>query len=610
MRILILAAFVAGRSFPQDGAQVYAQACARCHDSGASRAPLLEALRRLPAQAILDALERGSMRFAGQRMPAGQRKAVAEYVAAARVEARPVHTSADNACPAESSLGNPREGPRWIGWGASTGNLRFQPAAMAGLSIQSLPKLQLKWAFGFPNTTSASGAPAVAGGRLYTGSRAGTVYSLDARTGCTHWTYEARGAVRAALSIAPMGGRYAVWLGDSTATVYCLNAATGVEIWKTKVDEHPAAVITGSPVFHDGRLYVPVSSFEEASGTPPTYSCCKFRGSVVALEAATGKQIWKSYTIAEIPRPTRKNNRGVQLFGPSGAAIWSAPTIDEKRGRLYVGTGDNYSDPPTGTSDAVLALELTTGEIAWSRQFTRGDAYVIACNPGMDPANCPDSKGPDFDFGSSPILVELAAGKRALLAGQKSGWLYALDPDNGGELLWQQHPGKGGVLGGIQWGPASDGINVYAALSDLDFFTRRTSAGGISRGMNPLSGGGLFAYEIATGKRLWYAPPAACDPARPQCSPAQSAALTVIPEVVFSGSLDGHLRAYSVKDGSVLWDYDTRREYETVNRVKASGGALNAAGPVIVDGMLYVNSGYGQFGAMPGNVLLAFQAKE
>jgi polyvinyl alcohol dehydrogenase (cytochrome) len=361
----------------------------------------------------------------------------------------------------------------------------------------------------------------------------------------------------------------------------------------------------------EARLYVPASSTEEVAGADPNYSCCQFRGSVTALDAANGKTIWTSYTIPEEPKPTRKNKRGVQLYGPSGAGVWSAPTIDAAKRVIYITTGDSYSDPPAHTSDAFLALDLDTGKILWSRQMTEGDAFTIACgNPALE-ESCPQAKGPDFDFGSSPILVTLPNGRRALIAGQKSGVVHAIDPDQQGEVLWQTRLGHGSALGGIQWGSATDGTNVYAALSDVGFRSVPAGTPGSRPGLfgnislDPQSGGGLFALKVTTGERVWTTPHPGCGD-RPGCSPAQSAAVTAIPGVAFSGSLDGHLRAYSTTGGRIIWDVDTSREYQTVDGVAGTGGSIDGPGPVIVGGMLYVNSGYALFGGSPGNVLLAF----
>jgi polyvinyl alcohol dehydrogenase (cytochrome) len=465
----------------------------------------------------------------------------------------------------------------------------MQPAAMAGLRADQVPLLKLKWAFGFPGVGKANAQPAVVGGRIFAGSDSGKVYSLDAGTGCIYWTFKADRPVRSAISIGPVGAKWVAYFGDQHAQAYAVDAATGALLWKVRVEEHPAAMITGAPALYDGRLYVPTSSYEEVTGAAPKYECCKFRGAVTALDAATGKQIWKSYTIAEEPHPVRKNKQGTQLWGPSGAGVWSSPTIDPKKRAVYVVTGDAYSDPAARTSDAFLAFDMDTGKLLWSRQLTEGDAFNLGCPTGD---NCPETNGPDFDFGCSPNLVDLPNGKRALVAGQKSGMVHAVDPDQQGEVLWSVRVGKGGALGGVQWGNASDGQNVYVAVSD-HYATKNLN-----------EAGGMFALKLATGERVWSTPPPGCG--KPYCSPAQSAAVTLIPGVVFSGSLDGHLRAYATADGRIVWDVDTAVDYQSVNGVKAKGGSLDGPGPTVVGGMLYVNSGYGQFGEMPGNVLLAF----
>jgi polyvinyl alcohol dehydrogenase (cytochrome) len=361
----------------------------------------------------------------------------------------------------------------------------------------------------------------------------------------------------------------------------------------------------GAPVYFEGRVFVPVTDGEEGPAMSPSYECCTGRGALAALDAATGKPVWKTYTIAAEPRVTGKNKAGTPTWGPSGASIWSAPTIDAERRVLYVGTGDNFSDPPTATSDAVIAMSLDTGRILWTRQLTAGDAFNMSCVMA-EKASCPESNGPDHDIGASPILVKLAGGRRVLLVSQKSGVAHGLDADTG-EVLWDQRVGQGGTLGGIQWGSASDGRLMFAAVSDIAFADPLMKPGQ-SVVADPKAGGGLFALDAATGKRVWSAAPPSCE-GRKKCSPAQSAAVSAIPGVVFSGAVDGHLRAYSAADGRILWDFDTGREFLTVNGVAAKGGAMDGPGPAIAGGMLFVCSGYGAWGGEPGNVLLAFEAR-
>jgi polyvinyl alcohol dehydrogenase (cytochrome) len=440
------------------------------------------------------------------------------------------------------------------------------------------------------------------GGRVLVASVPGRVYALDLQTGCAYWTFEADTMVRTAVAVGNAGGTETAFFGDVAGTVYGVDASTGKLRWRLRVDQHPVARVTGTPKFFDGRLYVPVSSIEEVAGADPRYPCCTFRGSVVALDAATGDVVWKTYVIPEESKPTRLNKSGTQLHGPSGAAIWSSPTIDEKTGSLYVGTGDSYSDPPAATSDAIVALDLKSGGIKWSRQMTSGDAFNLACG-APDPTNCPEAKGPDVDFGSPPILVTFPTGKRALVVGQKSAVVHALDPDDKGNVLWSTRIGRGGALGGIEWGSAADGENIYVPLSDVAFTRPGLGASGLAP--NATVGGGLFAIRLADGKQVWHTPSPGCG-SRPNCSPAQSAPTALIDGVVFSGSLDAHLRGYSTKDGSIVWDFDTAQEFATVNGVKARGGSIDVGGPAIANGILLTTSGYALWGGLGGNVLLAF----
>ena len=348
---------------------------------------------------------------------------------------------------------------------------------------------------------------------------------------------------------------------------------------------------------------MPVTSLEEAGGAEATYQCCTFRGNVVALNATTGKQIWKTYTIQQKLKPTWKNAKGVQQYGPAGAGVWASPTLDPERGVLYATTGDDYADPPSNASDAIIAMSMKTGKIQWITQCLKGDAFNIACT-AADKTNCPKANGPDLDFGSSPIL-RIIDGKRVVLAGQKSGMLHAVDPDNKGKFLWQKRVGKGGLIGGIQWGPAADSNQIYVALSDIGVKLVEDPDVGSKSELDSTVGGGMFAYSIANGEKTWETPPPGCGD-RKNCSPAQSAAVSVIPGAVFSGSVDGHLRAYGTEDGKIVWDFDAVKEFKTVNGVPANGGSFDGAGPTVVDGVLYTYSGYGMWGGQPGNVLLAF----
>ena len=578
------------------GASLFEAQCAACHTPpGVERAPTLEVLRERSPEAIVAALTDGVMALQGLSLSNAQRLVVAEFITGRSVSADATVASA-GLCQSTPAMVDPLGGPHWSGWGVGGENLRFQTAENAGLDFNQVPNLTLKWAFGFPETTSAWAQPAVAGGRLFVGSQNGDIYALDARTGCGHWTYSARTGVRTAISVGPWGDGHALYFGDIGANVYAIDAETGAELWSRNVESHPGARITGAPTLHEGRLYVPVSSLEEALAGNPGYGCCTFRGSVVALDAATGEQIWKSFTIPEEPSPRGTGPDGTTLSGPAGAAIWGAPTIDAERGLVYAATGNAYTQPAAETSDAIVAFDIDTGEIRWFNQLTPADAFILGC--GGDNPNCPEDEGPDHDFGASPALVTMTNGSDLLVIGQKSGMTYGLDPDRAGRIVWEYRAGAGSALGGIEWGFAVDGDNAYFANSDVIT-------------PNP---GGLSAVRLRTGELVWYAeppPPICAGPGvrsgfMSGCDASLPAAVSVIPGVVFSGSNDGGLRAHSAESGEVIWIFDTNREFDTVNGVPASGGSLNAGGPVIVDGMVYVNSGYAFMGSRGGNVLLAF----
>jgi len=512
---------------------------------------------------------------------------------------------------------------QWNGWGRDIENTRYNPEP--GLRATDVARLALKWAFGFQGSAVA-GEPTVVDGRLFVASATGRVYSLNADSGCTYWTFDAATGVRTAISIgefapprnavAPAAGaapraaqksrkrtrankhtaskqkpkeRFtlthldilkapsAAVFGDDSGAVYALDAQKGTLLWKTQIDTSPLARIVGAPTIYHGRVYVGVASTEQSDAMNPAYACCTFRGNVAALDLVTGRVLWRTDLISSQAHPYRREPSGSQGLGPAGAAVSSAPTIDAKRNVLYVGSGSSMTDLAEPATDAVVAIDLTTGQVRWARQFSRHD------EPGA------------AEFGSSPILRTLADGRDILLALQKSGVVFAFDPDRGGELLWQTRVAEGAAPAGIEWGAAADYRKIYVALSGLAAEPDNVS-------------GALAALDMRTGLRRWYtaAPAPACSWGPEACSHAEAAAVTVIPGAALSGSMDGHLRAYSTIDGKVLWDYDTAKDFATINGIKASGGSLDQGGATIVNGVVYINSGYGQRNGQPGNVLLAF----
>ena len=570
-----------------DGGALFEEHCAACHLADVvPRALAIGNMRALPPAAIVGALTDGAMQQQGAELSPAARRAIAEFITGRSAAADP-EPAAGACAPSPAEWPGLDGGPRWNGWGAGVTNTRFQPAEHAGLTAEDVPRLRLRWAFGYPRSAAAQSQPTVVGGRLFVASERGVVYALDARTGCTHWSFAAQSGVRSAMTVHRLAdGRHTLFFGDFNANVYALDAATGAELWRRDVATHEGARITGAPVMHDGRLFVPVSSLEELLAADPEYACCTFRGSIAALDAATGEPIWQSFTIPETPRPRGRNPDGFLLMGPSGAAVWSAPTVDAKRGLIYAATGNAYTEPAAATSDAIVAFDLATGAVRWTNQLTPGDAFVLNCRGGNP--NCPDDEGPDFDFGSSPVLATMTDGRDLLVIGQKSGVGYGLDPDREGAVVWRYRVGAGSALGGIEWGFAVDAEKAYFANSDY---------------LTP-EPGGLAAVRLRTGELVWYAEPH--EPVCDECSPALLAAVTAIPGVVFSGAYDGLFRAYDTEDGSVLWQHDTNGAYDAVNGVAAQGGSINGPGPVVVGGMVYVNSGYAAFGGRPGNALLAF----
>ncbi len=586
---LICAVSPAAMAGGTDAAAIYKQKCAVCHDHPVGRIPSRSVIKTLPAQQVVFDLTFGVMQPQGLGLSVQEIAALATFLTGKSSTPGPQPKPDANMCP---NSGGPvsLDAPQWNGWGHDVENSRFQP--QPGISASDIPKLKVKWVFAYPGPLVGS-QPTVAGGRVFVATTTGLVYSLDAQTGCTYWTFQADSEIRSALSVGEVsistGKKIAVFGADlMKANAYALDAATGKLLWKTKVDQHPLARITGSPVYYDNRLYVPTSSQEEGFGAMSNYQCCTARGSVVALDATNGKIPWTSYPIRQKPEPFKKSSTGVQMYGPAGASIWSAPTIDAKRHLIYVGTGDSFTDVPTDATDAIVAMDMNTGHIRWIFQATARDNYLFGCNvPGK--GICPDPVGPDFDFGSSPILHTGPDGKQVLLAGQKSGVVYELDPDNG-KLIWKKQVGPGSMGGGVVWAMAANANTVFVPIANQ-------------------ADSSLSALQISDGATIWHnpAPKGECSWGKEGCSGAESAAITVISGAVFSGANDGHLRAYSTQDGSALWDFDTAaKTYDAVNGVPAKGGTLGTEGPTIANGMLYVNSGEGRFNGHRGNALIAF----
>lgn len=577
----------------QHGSEVYAARCSGCHDAGVARAPQRLMLTFMAPEAIHRALNEGVMRPMAEGLSDDDKKSIAAFLTKRRMmpPSPPPKMCAAGASPFDYS-----QPPPFANWGLAPGNSHAIPAGVARLDRSKVQRLQLKWALAFPNASQARSQPTLGGGAVFVGSHDGTVFALDRNSGCARWVFRASAEVRTGLAITPWraGDRRAqplVYFGDLVGDVYAVDAATGALRWKVKADPHPNSTITGAPTLFEGKLLAPVSSLEEATSASPAYACCTFRGSLVAYDARSGAELWRTYMTAP-PAAHGVNSAGTQRFSPSGAAIWSAPSVDPKRRRVYVATGDNYTSPVTPLSDSVVALDVDTGRIVWAYQATPHDAWNMGCFVNGK-ANCPEEEGPDFDFGASPILAASGDGEPFVLAGQKSGMVYGLNADTG-QLRWKTRVGKGGMSGGVHFGMSAQDGRVFVPISD---YGQPDQSPG-----NP----GLYALDIKTGKVLWKFAVDDCA-GRPLCRSGFGGTPTAVGGLVLMGGDDGRLRALDSVSGALVWEFDTARPFKTVNGELGHGGAISAAaGPIAHDGMVFVDSGHGFTGKMPGDLLLAF----
>ena len=603
------------------GVNQYFNNCASCHESNepGHQAPSTAVLKRMTPERILEVMTTGSMRSAAAAVSDQDKRLIAEWVAGRKLDTDLVGAAEkmSNVCASHVPVRESNT-PAWNGWGVDYRNSRFQPGPAAGLSPGQVSRLQLKWAFGFPGATALYGQT-VYDGRLYVTSNAGYVYSLDAETGCLHWGFRAQSAVRSGFTIGRLSKadpRLAIFFGDIHGTAYALSASSGEEIWKTLTDPHPLARITGTPVLFEGRLFVPVASLEEPESGQADYACCTFRGYLSALDAATGRQIWKTYTIPDVPKVVGRNSRGKDMLEPAGAGIWATPTLDVKRRALYVTTGNAFSGTPK-TANAVMGMNIDTGKVLWSMQALPFDTWHNGCvqnipgraagpgrggggaraggagrpgGPGRGPTipyppeNCPAVLGPDWDFAAPPALATTSDGRDILIAPQKQGLVWALNPENG-QVLWKQDVAReiAGGRGETLFGAAVDSEKAYFGL---------------------ISSAHL-ALDLKTGEEVWYSP--LVPPTGRENQRGVVGAVTLIPGVLLSGARDGMIRAASSRTGQLLWQFDSAQEFTTVNGVPARGGSAASGGPIVANGMVFIGSGYPGFqGGQPGNVLLAF----
>ncbi len=561
--LCVSAGLFSAQAYAQDGGALFKTYCAVCHEAGGNaQAPNREALSRMAPEQILQAMEKGAMRAQAAERSRAQRHVLAEYLSGKPFASEPAIIPASAFCGNTAGPFRPSlTGPSWNGWGAGITNARFQSGDAAAMTARDVPRLKLAWAFGLPGASSGGTQPVVAGGRIYVGDAEGDLFALDAKSGCSYWHIEVEAGIRSAVTLGERtDGGLTAYFGDQAANMYAVDAATGKVLWKVKVDDHPQAAVTAASALYAGRLYVP----------------------------------GKTHMIGEEPAPGQRNSAGTTIVGPSGVPVWNTPAIDARRNALYVGTGNNYSPPATNLSDSIIALDMTSGKITWRRQQTENDIWNGTCRRAdREAAACPDADAPDVDFSASPVLATSRSGRPMLIAGNKSGMVWALDPDHQGKTIWQQQVGKGSSGGGVLWGLAVDGERIYVPNGFFD-------------AKSPDASGGMAAIDLNDGHPIWSTPNPPCGN-RKSCKPSHAAAVTAIPGAVFSGTMDGQLYAYSAETGKILWQFNSVQDYSTVDGVKANGGSMSNAGATVVGGMLFVHSGYSHHGAIvPGNVLLGF----
>ncbi len=603
-RVLIAALLLLGMSAcTKDPETIYLTQCASCHEGQIAKAPHRYMLSGATANGVYTSLTDGTMHTLAVGLNDAEKRAVAEFVTGKLMQAQDAYPVL--MCQADRSAFDFDAPPPYPGWGMDDGNTRLMSSAT--MTKADMSRLNLKWAFAYPSAMRARSQPMFAGGAIFVGSQDGSVFSLDAASGCVRWRFKASAEVRSGVVIdswamGDRGARPKLYFGDYLGNVYAVDAVTGELVWRELSDDHPNATITAAPARFENLLLVPISSMEVMTPMDPIYPCCAFRGSVIAYDAGTGARVWQTHTIVEEPSVRGKNAAGTDQYGPSGAAVWNTPAVDRRRRQLYFGTGQNYSSPTTLTSDAVFALSIDTGEVIWTFQATPVDAFNAAClrsdtlvkRPGLGRDNCPQEDGPDFDFGAATILTTDSRGRDYLLGGQKSGVVHALDPATGA-LIWQTRVGRGSLWGGVHFGMAAEGDRLFVPINDM--FDGREYA-------TPAYPG-IHALDIKTGEFLWRMPTVDVCDGRLGCNPGISAAVSASPGLVFAGAMDGHMRIHDTQTGELLWDYDSTIDYDTLSGERAHGGSFGGGtSPLVVNGSLYFNSGY----TLPGNVLLHFGA--
>ncbi len=570
----------------EQGFLVYQKHCADCHQDARLRAPSLGAIKKMSENGIRQALTMGVMKEHSKNIDNVDFDKLLLFLSS---QTNNTTETQINECsepfPTQSEI-------LWSNWGNGLSNQRVQ--AKSSLNPQNINQLELKWAFGFNDSIRIRSQPLVTEDTIYIGSQSGHVYALSLDTGCQWWSFKADAEVRGAITLSD--NKKSILFTDFAANVYRLNSLNGEIEWKKNVATHPMTTITGSIAVTQDSVFIPLSSTEVVSAIDPNYMCCTFRGGLIALNTSNGDERWKMHTVPE-PKKTGYNSNRISSWGPSGAPVWSTPTIDLERGLIYIGVGQNYSHPATELSDAIIAIGIESGRVVWHKQTLSGDVWNAACVTNR--INCPGEYGPDYDIGASIILIE--GDKDMLIAGQKSGMVFAMDPDDNGSIIWQKRVGRGGKKGGVHWGMTIDDDSIFVPIADLPEK--------IPSQYSPMPG--IHALRIKDGSKEWYRPALpVCEDEKYHCYPSVSAAPSRVGSMIITGSMNGIIEIISTKDGNLLWSFDTAMQFKTINQISANGGSIDSNGPIIAGNHLIATSGYDIYGQLTGNILLVFSIED
>lgn len=439
----------------------------------------------------------------------------------------------------------PEAPAEWVHLGLDLANSRAVTNETA-VGDGNVASLEVDWEL--TGVDGVSGTPIVADDVVYIGDWVGDVHALDAQTGDEVWTAALEARITGAVALDDSR----VFAGTFNGSrLVALNRESGDVEWDVQLDEHPMSAIYGSPIYIDGMVIVGVGGFENFVGGVEEFT---FRGSLVALDAETGDEVWRYWTTCGPENADQDNCAGVGEAEGPGVAIWSSPAIDTDRGHVYIGTGQHYDAPATGRSDAVIALDLATGEEVWVHQYTEGDIWGVQRPEGLD-----------ADVGAPPNLFQ-ADGVDAVGAGDKDGVYKVLNRDTG-EEIWSVDLTDGGPQGGVM---------ASATVVDGTVFLTSNKAG---------QAADLVALATADGNELW----------RVDLEASVTGPLTWANDVLYVGDNSGRVAAYDAADGERLWSDDV--------------DAPAAGGVAVVDGTVYAGWGWWLAGAPedPQGGLTAFR---